>query len=240
MSKSAKNSKSHPSAEPGDDIEEVIVEHIRTRVLIGALPPGTKLGEELLAETFGVTRSRIRQCLQRLSYEQLVELKANRGAFIASPGIKDAKDIFEARRVIERVTTEIVARTVLTHRLRDLRRKVDAQETAALHGNRKMAITEAGDFHRRLSSLAHNAALAGALEPLILRTALIFGLYGNSGAMFSVAEHHHRILDLIEIGDSNEAASAMERCLYALEGNLDLRRVGDAAVDVRRVLQRIL
>jgi DNA-binding GntR family transcriptional regulator len=54
--------------------EAAMAERLRVTILSGLLPPGTKLPEETLAETFGVSRTRVRPVLQRLAYEQLVEL----------------------------------------------------------------------------------------------------------------------------------------------------------------------
>lgn len=226
------------TASPSEDeaIENVIHARIQKTVLSGLLPPGTKLPEEELADTFGVSRARIRAVLQRLAWEQLVELVRNRGAFIRRPSIKEARDVFEARRVIERVTTEIAARTIITPNLAMLRRCVVEQARLLSEGDRQRAILEAGEFHRRLSALAHNQPLTRALEPLILRTSLIVAVYGRPQATLRAASHHEAILSFIERGESLLASRAMERCLYAIEAELDLTGISLAPIDLRRTL----
>jgi DNA-binding GntR family transcriptional regulator len=218
------------------EIEAVIAERIRTAILSGALPPGTKLGEEAIAEAFLVSRFRVRSVLWRLAYENLVELHKNRGAFIAKPSVKEARDVFEARRVIERVTTEIATRTILTMQIDSLRSMLEAQERALAEGDRGRAIREASEFHRSLSGLAHNSALTAALEPLILRTSLIVALYGSPRVTLQSIRFHRELLHVIERGESLFAARTMERCLFAIERELNLGKGANRTVDLARVL----
>lgn len=220
-------------------IEDALAARVRSAVSDGRLPPGTKLPEELLAEQWGVNRARIRTVLQRLSFEDLVELKRNRGAFIATPGIKEARDVFEARRVIERVTTEIVTRTILTPQLNALKARLDDRERMFLHGNRQQAIASISAFHRSLAALAHNESLAQALERLILRSALILGLYGTSDTFARASAHYGTLLGEIERGESIVAARTMERCLFTLEKGLDLRPDAPRDVDLVRVIGQV-
>lgn len=218
------------------EIESEIVERLRATILSGSLLPGTKLPEETLAQTFGVSRTRIRPVLQWLAFEQLVDLVKNRGAFISRPTPKQARDVFEARRVIERVTTDIVARTILTTSIRALRQRIDAQETATLRGDRQRAIRESGEFHLQLARLAHNTALVAALETLILRTSLIVALYGGARALRNAIELQKEIVDRLEVGNAAASADAMERCLFSIERELELDEPVAPVVDLQRVL----
>jgi DNA-binding GntR family transcriptional regulator len=215
-----------------------IAEHIQSRILAGYLPPGTKLGEEMLSEIYNLPRSRVRRVLQMLSYARLVDLLPNRGAFIASPSPKEAADVLAARRVIESVTTEIVARTILTHRINALR-DIVTREMLLNPSQRRERIELAGDFHRLLAQNAHNAALTEALEPLILRSSLILAAYPGVRRPFSFTEAHLQILDEIERGRSRRAGLAMERCLFALQASLVIERRQKAVVNLAVALNQL-
>ena len=76
-------------------------DRIVSAILDHQLPPGTKLVEDRLATAFGVSRTRIRPVLVRLANEQVVTLTPNRGASIAQPTEKEAREVFEVRRLIE-------------------------------------------------------------------------------------------------------------------------------------------
>src|SRR5215469_15499549 len=80
---------------------DAIAEKISTAILEHRLAPGTKLGEDRLATIFNTNRAKIREVLTRLAHEQIVELVPQRGAHVAKPTIEQARDVFEARRLIE-------------------------------------------------------------------------------------------------------------------------------------------
>jgi DNA-binding GntR family transcriptional regulator len=222
-----------------DDVENAICERIRAAVSAGDLPPGTKLPEETIAESFATKRFSVRAALQRLAFENLVDLQKNRGAFVAWPGVKEARDVFEARRAIERVTTEIVTRTILTYQLGALWRQVRDQETNWNRGNRKLAISGISGFHLSLAALAHNEALTASLEQLILRTSLILGVYGASRAFAAMPEQYRLLMELIESGQSLLASRQIERCLFVLEGELDFYPPPRRDVDLKRIIETV-
>lgn len=222
-----------------DNVEAAICARLRAAVSAGDLPPGTKLPEEALAESFPASRAQVRAALQRLGYEGVLDLQKNRGAFVASPTVKEAKDIFEARRVIERVTTEIVTRTILTHQLRALERHIEAQKMHWYRGHRQAAISGISTFHLSLAALAHNAALTAAVERLIIRTSLILALYGTPRTFGALPDAYDALMGLIASGQSLAAARQVERCLFAVEGELEFYQPLRRVVDLRRIMQTV-
>jgi len=78
-----------------------VYEAVYQAVLERRLSPGERLREQELAEQFSVSRTLVRQALQRLAQEQVIELLHNRGARVPIPSLEDAGSVFEARRVVE-------------------------------------------------------------------------------------------------------------------------------------------
>lgn len=205
------------------DAETRIIRAVRRAISAGQVAAGTKLPEELLAEQFGTSRARIRIALQHLAFENLVEQKRNRGAFVAAPTAREAQDVFAARQVIERATTEIVTRTITTRQVNMLKAIIVEREREWSMGRRELAIDGISMFHRSLAALAHNEALSIALERLILRTSLILGLYGTSRGLASAPPRYWALIGAIELGDSAAAAKVMDQCLFDMEKELDIR-----------------
>ena len=87
--------------EPAPLTENEIYERMVAAILDHRLPPGMKLVEDRLATAFGVSRTRVRPVLVRLANEQIVALTPNRGATVAQPTEREAREVFEVRRMIE-------------------------------------------------------------------------------------------------------------------------------------------
>src|SRR3989475_11872460 len=91
-------------------IDHVVYDGIHRAILEQRLPPGTKLGEESLSSLFDVSRARVRRILLRLAHDKSVELRPNRGAYVAQPSAQDAREAFTARRIVEAHIVERVAK----------------------------------------------------------------------------------------------------------------------------------
>src|SRR5688572_32635771 len=78
-----------------------VYERIWNAIMDHSLPPETRLVEERLCEIFGLGRTRLRQVLQRLAHEGVVTLMPNRGAMVSKPSVREAREVFASRRVIE-------------------------------------------------------------------------------------------------------------------------------------------
>ena len=95
-------------ASAADDISE----RLEAEIVEGVLPPGTRLEEPALAERFGVSRTPVREALQRLSASGLVELKPRRGTQVLNPSIGRIVEMFEVMAELEAVCCSSVANSV--------------------------------------------------------------------------------------------------------------------------------
>ena len=71
--------------------------------------PGMKLNEDEVGEIFGVSRTLARQALRAMSHSGLVTIERNRGAFVSRPSVKEAREVFEARALLEPQTARAAA-----------------------------------------------------------------------------------------------------------------------------------
>jgi DNA-binding transcriptional regulator YhcF (GntR family) len=84
-----------------DTTTSTIAEALTRAIAAHRLQPGTKLAEQQLADHFGVSRTLVRQALFQLSQNRLVRLEPARGAFVATPSVEEARQVFEVRRMVE-------------------------------------------------------------------------------------------------------------------------------------------
>jgi DNA-binding GntR family transcriptional regulator len=217
--------------------EEAIYERLIAAVFDHRLPPGTKLGEDRLAAIFGVSRARIRRVLPRLAHEGVVTLEPNRGAFIAKPTVDEARDVFEARRLIE---PGIVERAVRHPERRSivarLRHHVAAERRARMAGDTRSIVRLSGEFHMLLADMAGNAVLARTMRELATRTCLAIALYDKPAVPSCLGEEHGEIVDALAGGEGARAGRLMIQHLHHVETNLDLTVAEPSPVDLEAAL----
>jgi DNA-binding GntR family transcriptional regulator len=202
-------------------IDDQVYASIHAAVLDHQLPPGTKLKEVELAQLFGVTRNVVRKALLRLAHEQLVELRANRGAIVANPSIEESRHLFAARRAIESAVVEGLSREVTKAQVRELKQLVQEEDDAYRRGEVRAGLKLSIEFHRVLARMAGNTVLAQFLDQLVARTPLVLLAYrGPVNQTGCSNEEHAQIVDAIAAGDGARAAALMQAHLQELEGQL--------------------
>jgi DNA-binding GntR family transcriptional regulator len=215
--------------------EDEIVRRIHDAVFEQRLPAGTKLSEAILCKAFGVGRARVRRSLLVLAGREIVELHANRGAFVARPTPEQARDIFDARREIEPGIVRRAAARARPADLLRLREHMQAEQGAHGHRDRRHAIRLSGHFHVLLAEIAGNKVLARMVGELVTRSSLIIGLFGAAGTDNCRSGEHDRILEAIATHDEAAGARLMVEHLAHIEAGLDISGPRDHPVDVMAI-----
>ena len=213
-----------------------IYERIYIAILEHRLHPGTKLGEEKLADIFGVSRARVREVLARLAHEQIVELFPQRGAYVAKPTIEQARDVFEARRLIEPAVLRRLVDTLTPDKINRLRQHVELEADARRRGDKRAVIRLSGEFHTLASELAGNSALARSMRELCMLTCLTIFLYDAPTAQSCRDDEHQQIIDAVAKRDRAKAEKLMLDHLDHIEGSLKLEN-GTAEADLESIFR---
>jgi DNA-binding GntR family transcriptional regulator len=213
-----------------------IVERITRAITEHRLPPGTKLTEERLGEAFRVSRTKVRQALFHLAKDKLVDLQTGRGAYVAQPTVREAHEIFDARRLIERGIVARLAGALVPAQLARLRKHLDEEARALASGDVRASTRLSGQFHVLIAEMTGNGALAEVLRELVSRTSLIIVLYESSLPASCSMDEHRMLLKRIEGGDAKTAAQAMAEHLDNIERSLNLRDRQPAVVNLKRAL----
>jgi len=209
---------------------------LQNAILEHRLLPGTKLGEDRLADIFAVSRARIRQVLTQLAHAQLVEIVPQRGAFVACPSPEQARDVFEARQVVEPAVVQRLIATLTPPKLAQLRRHVAAETAARLAGDQRAIIRLSGEFHVLLAELAGNSALARAMRDLCAVTCLIISLYNAPTRHSCRSDEHAELIDAIAQHDVAKAQQLVREHLAHIEQSLVLWP-GEGGDDLESILR---
>ena len=221
---------------PSRDLSvEAIAEKISTAILEHRLAPGTKLGEDRLANIFGTRRAKVREVLARLAHEQIVELVPQRGAHVAKPTIEQARDVFEARRLIEPGVLRRLVGTIDDFKMQRLRRHLELEADARQRNDARAVVRLSGEFHLLLAELAGNSALARTMRELSTLTCLIISLYDAPTATSCRADEHEEIVEAIKRNDAKRAETLMLHHLDHIQESLKLDAGSDEA-DLESIL----
>ncbi|MGQ0485352.1 MAG: GntR family transcriptional regulator [Hyphomicrobiales bacterium] len=202
--------------------DAVIHRDLYMAIIDHRIPPGTPLQEDSLASVFGVSRTIIRKVLQRLSHERLVDLVPNKGASVARPTADEARQVFDARRSLEKILIERVIASAPDTGIAGLDALVKAEKAAYESGDKRERLKLSGEFHRRLARLAGNDVLYGFLNELISRTSLILALYESPGAVPCSHNEHAEIVSALKRRDAKKAVQYMDHHLQHIEAQIEL------------------
>ncbi|HTZ80944.1 MAG TPA: GntR family transcriptional regulator [Stellaceae bacterium] len=214
-----------------------IAEAVQEAICEGRLPAGTRLGEEELCRVFGVSRTLVRQALQRLGFAGLVILRPNRSAFVASPTLDDTASAYAARRLIEADVIAEATRHCTANDIRTLRQHLKAQADAKARGHRSELLRLLGEFHLIIAEIGGNAILGDFVRQLVPRTTLSLALFERRDLPFCALDEHRLLIDLMAKGDPKAAAQAMRRHLSSDLGRLAVRPDSEPTVNLAAALR---
>lgn len=199
-----------------------IVEGLQKAIFEHRLAPGTKLSEDEVGQVYGVSRTIVRSALQTLAHGQLVTIERNRGAFIASPTIKEAHEVFEARGVIEPRVAAMAAQRMNAVHLKTLSKHINAEHAAMARGDRGKALALSGEFHMEIARIAAHDVFTGFVQTLVKRSSLIIALYWKRLDTTCESHSHDALIKAFEASDAKQAEAVMQSHIVDLHSGLDL------------------
>jgi DNA-binding GntR family transcriptional regulator len=215
--------------------ESTLYAKIHAAIVERRILPGVRLVEDQLAEVFGVSRMRIRSVLQSLAHDKVVTLHRNRGAVVAYPSVREAKEVFAARRLIETaLAPDIVAKA--DHKvLQRLKMHVKREKQGEAAPNRALELKTSHDFHTLLAEVTGNRVVVEFLRELMTQSLLITAIYERPDVSSCSHQAHGQLIRFIERGDAQGLANAMRQHLDEIEGDLVLFERQKFTADIRAV-----
>jgi DNA-binding GntR family transcriptional regulator len=149
----------------GAEAREWAEQALRAAMVRGDVVPGQRLIEEELSERFGVTRSSLRQAIDTLVSDGLVERITNRGARVRRLSIAEAVEITECRAVLEGLIARKAAEHATDSSLSDLASHIDSMRDCLTVGD----VVKYSDLIRGLYAAIHHAAQHPSASALVDR-----------------------------------------------------------------------
>lgn len=214
-------------------VGDAIYQELLTGLLTGGYPAGSRLREEALAASLSTSRTPVRQALQRLHAEGLLELQPNRGALVTEVSSREVDQIFELRAMLEGYACREAASRVGGPQLEQMAELCDRMEHE-LHGDHETDFAKISQLNLQLHRQFHEGSgnrylvslLAGVIRmPLVIHS---FRHYTPAEMARSFA-HHREILAALHANDGRWAESVMNAHVSAAHASL--RRAREAVGD---------
>jgi DNA-binding GntR family transcriptional regulator len=196
---------------------------LRRQILAGEVRPGHPLREVALAAELGVSRNTLREILLMLAAEGLVQHVPHHGAHVVRLGVRDARDIYLVRQIIESAAVERAASRRL-EAAEYLSTAVERLEDAAVaHDLDRLVEADLG-FHRSLAALLESDRLAGLFHTIETQLRLAFSIVAFADREYEqpepLVDEHRRLQKLITGNNVDRAKEALLEHLAKYETRL--------------------
>jgi DNA-binding GntR family transcriptional regulator len=199
------------------------VSALRTRILAGEVAPGRPLREVALAAELGVSRNTLREILLVLASEGLVQQVPHHGARVVQLGVRDARDIYLVRQLIESAAIERAASRPLEAAEYLSAAVGRLEDAAAAHDLDRLVEADLG-FHRSLAAVLESDRLSVLFRTIETQLRLAFSIVAFADREYEqpepLVEEHRLLQKRITGGDVDRAKDALLEHLAKYETRL--------------------
>ncbi|MAM62230.1 GntR family transcriptional regulator [Maritimibacter sp. UBA3975] len=204
-------------------IVDNVYEHLREQILSGEIPPGTRLTAPALAEKLGVSRSPVREAVQKLTRQRLAVERPRRGVEVVNCELSDTIRLFELREVLEGLAASLAALRASEEEIEDIRAAMEEHESLILKADTVARQKANMRFHALIRDAADNPELARSLDDLQAQIRLAMNTmkaHLTPNELSQTAEDHRHIYEGIAARDSETAEKAARLHIRRLHSRL--------------------
>lgn len=196
---------------------DVVAERIEAAIISGQLEPGSRVSEQALAASLGVSRGPLREAIRRLEGRKLLTRTPNIGVRVAALSLADLKEVLEVREALEGMAAALAAINMSDAEIAALRKLLDT------HGKQKSVQDGTGyyqeskdfDFHFRIVTGSGNARLAEMLTGDLYYLLRVYRYKSSTkpGRATEALDEHRALVAALEARDPKAAEEAMREHL---------------------------
>ena len=192
---------------------EAATDALRSLILSGEIPGGSPLRQDDLAKRLGVSRTPLREALQRLTVEGLIRMDHHRGAVAAVPSIAELREIYELQEILECHAGRETIKRATKSDIADLRSCIEDLSNARtpiewIRGNLA--------FHSTMYRVSAKPLVVEMIGQLRNRASLYINMVARSGESRTRAQHEHgEMVDALVAGDADRLEELIRTHLRA-------------------------
>ena len=209
-----------------DDLKGMAYRRIKEMIISCELRPGQLIDQNKLIEDLGVSRTPVRDALNELDNERLVEIYPRRGVFVSALSPLDMKKIYAVRTVMEPYIVSLVTPTASRDRLNEFLSIFSSQENITNH---RTFCQSDYDFHMFLAQATENEYIINLMENVLSHNMRFVIIASELPRRLERSNlEHAKIIEAILEGDVTKASrqmashikKAMTSCVSTLNGSL--------------------
>ncbi|HIY86883.1 MAG TPA: GntR family transcriptional regulator [Candidatus Yaniella excrementavium] len=215
-----------------------LLSQLREHVLNGSYNPKEVIPEQALADSFGVSRTPVREALKQLENEGLVEIRPRVGTFVRYPTRREIVELFQVKESLEGLAASLVAQRTPSPELQQLKHNLTASSAAVASNDAESYARLVHDFHWTLVLGSQNQKLIEHYDRLMNQLTyhrLVLETIAVPGRLRQSITEHEAVVAAIESRDPMGAELAMRnhvhtssRVVLAEAGHQDNSTDGDA------------
>ena len=182
-----------------------VADELRRQILVGELPPGTRLRQLDVARELGVSTTPVREAFTSLAREGLIQQDAHRGVFVFAPSADDVRERYEIRIALEPLAAGLAAKAMPDETLAELEALLAEMKRAVGKDKARYATELDPRFHALIAASAERPRLAD----------IVASVRDTSGPVSKdVQAQHAEIVEALR-------ARAPKRASRAMKGHLE-------------------
>lgn len=206
-------------------LTENVAENLRYSIVSGELKLGQPLSEASLSETFGVSKTPVREALFILKQEGLIDIIPQKGSFVFQPDEVSIVELCNFRSYLEPIAIEESMRNEPQAFLESLEISIVKMEHKLKNKDFKAFLLLDGEFHESFFKYCNNSLLQKSYQLVQFHIGAIRShLTSTEDAYAEILEDHRRIYQMLSDGEIAEAQSMLKKHV------LDIKSLIDACV----------
>jgi DNA-binding GntR family transcriptional regulator len=183
---------------------ERVADILRTRIIEGYFPPGTRLSEQTIVGELGISRNTLREAFRLLTHERLLLHELHRGASVRKLSIEDVVDLYRVRKAVE---CAAVRQLVADHPgIARIEEAVADGERAAQSGDWSHVGTANLRYHQAIVALAESPRLDELMRGVLAELRLVFHVMADPRRFYEpYLARNREILTRLQAGDAPAA-----------------------------------
>jgi DNA-binding GntR family transcriptional regulator len=201
-----------------ENIQTVVADGIRSRIIRGELELGASLSEAVLANEFSVSRTPVREALKQLQTEGLVKIRPRVGTFVTVPSRAEIIELFQMKELLEGAAARTLALRGEVPQLEMLRKNIQRSDAARAANDVADYIGLVGEFHELIVEGCGNSKLQAHYRMLMNQLSfprLVSASLSVPGRFAKSEDEHRLMLDIIQAGDGATAEQFMRHHVRA-------------------------